>query len=214
MVLQRQGANVRKVRARQPRLVALAEHAITLGEPLIQPQLAYRVLKIQQVQQAEVILEGSGDLRGSTVARKLTGTAFAVVMIATVGPKIEREILRNMQENAPLGLALDGYATAVVGVLIVAFRRYLAKLAGKEHLGITTPLYPGTHGWELAAAQSQLFSFVDAARIGVELTSSFLMTPCKSVSMLIGVGAGMKHEQNPCEECDVAATCRYRSSDA
>lgn len=214
MVLQRQGADVRKVRARQPRLVALAESAITAGQPLIRPQVAYRVLRIRQVQRALVILEGGDTLRGDTVTRKLMGAELAVAVIATVGRRIEREILRKTQENAASGLALDGYATAAVGALIVAFRRYLAELAGKEHLAITTPLYPGTRRWELAAAQTQLFSLVDAARIGVKLTSSFLMTPCKSVSMLIGAGAKMKTEHNPCEECDVAATCRYRSSDA
>jgi len=213
MVLQRQGANVRKVRARQPRLIALAEQAITEGQPLIQPQVAYRVLRIREVQRALVVLENGEQLISATVARKLVGAELAVGVIATVGPRIEREILRATREKPAFGLALDGYATAAVGALIIAFRRYLAELAGNERLEITTPLYPGTHGWELAAAQTELFSLVNAASIGVKLTSSFLMTPCKSVSMLIGAGVKMKAEPNPCDECDVAATCRYRSFD-
>lgn len=214
MVLQKQGANVRKVRARQSRLVVLAERAIAEGRPLIQPQVAYRALRIQEVQPALVTLENRDQLHGATVAGKLAGSKLAVGVIATVGAEIEREILRATGEKAALGLALDGYANAAVSALIIAFRRHLAELAQSEQLEITTPLYPGTHGWELGAAQTELFSLVNAAPIGVKLTSSFLMTPCKSVSMLIGIGAEMKLTDDPCDECDAAAECRYKSSGA
>lgn len=213
MVLQRQGANVRKARARQPRLVTLAERAIAEGQPLIQPQVTYRVLRIQEVQRALVKLENGEQLKGATVARKLATSELVVGVIATVGARIELEILRATGEKAAFGLALDGYANAAVGALIIAFRRYLAELAGSERLRTTTPLYPGTHGWELAAAQTELFSLVNATPIGVKLTSSFVMTPCKSVSMLIGAGANTKSTDNACEECDAAARCRYKSSD-
>jgi hypothetical protein len=59
-------------------------------------------------------------------------------------------------------------------------------------LATTAPLYPGILGWELAAAQTQLFSLVDASAIGVTLNSSFLMIPTKSVSMVIGVGTRLQ----------------------
>lgn len=212
MVLQRQGANVWKVRARQPRLVTLAERAIAEGQSLIQPQVAYRVLRIQEVQPALVNLENGEKLKGAAVAQKLANSEFVVGVIATVGARIEREILRATGERAALGLALDGYANAAVGALIIAFRRYLTELVESERLKTTTPLYPGTHGWELAAAQTELFSLVNAEPIGVKLTSSFVMTPCKSVSMLIGAGANRKSTDDGCEECDAAARCRYRPS--
>ena len=215
MVLQRQGANVRKVRARQPRLVTLAERAIAEGQSLIQPQVAYQVLRIKEAQRALVILENGEQLKGVTVARKLAGATFVVAVIATVGGKIEREMQRATKEQAALGLALDGYGSAAVGALITGVRRYIAERAQAAGLTTTTPLYPGTHGWELAAAQKELFSLVNAAPIGVKLTSSFLMMPCKSVSMLIGAGMKLKStDDDPCEECDAATTCRYKSPNA
>jgi hypothetical protein len=212
MVLQRQGANAGKVRARQSQLVTLAERAIAEGQRLIQPQVAYQVLGIQEVQSALVVLKNGQQLRGVTVGQKLIGAQLVVGVIATVGARIEREILRATEEKAAFGLALDGYANAAVGALIVAFRRYLAGLAESASLRITTPLYPGTHGWELGAAQTELFRLVNGALIGVKLTSSSLMTPCKSVSMLIGAGAKVEPTDDSCDECDVAARCRYRSS--
>ena len=212
MVLQRQGANPRKVRQRQPRLVALAERAIAEGGSWIRPEVAYRILKIQEVKPALVILENGRQLKGIGVARKLAGAEFAIAAIATVGAEIEQQILHATKEEATFALALDGYATAAVGALIIAVRRYFAELGEGGRLTTTTPLYPGTNDWELAAAQTQLFGLVDASSIGVKLNASFLMTPCKSVSMVIGAGVKMHSSGEPCEECGASETCRHRPS--
>ena|ERR1700757_2544825 len=212
MVLQRQGANAGKVRERQPRLVALAERAIVEGQPWIRPEVAYRILKIQEIKQEHVILTSGAELRGLGVARKLEGAEFAIAVVATVGAEIERQILRATKEDATFALALDGFATAAVGALIIVFRRYIAKVADGLQLTITTPLYPGTNDWELAGAQSELFSLVDAGAIGVKLNTSYLMTPCKSVSMVIGAGPKMESSREPCDECGASSTCRHRPS--
>jgi hypothetical protein len=149
-------------------------------------------------------------LRCDGVARKLAGAYIAIATIATVGIEIEQQFLRATKQDAAFALALDGYATAAVGALIIALRRYLVELVASAQLTTTTPLYPGTNDWELAAAQTELFSLVDAAPIGVKLTPSFLMTPCKSVSMVIGAGAKMPAMLEPCDECGASSTCRHR----
>jgi hypothetical protein len=210
MVLQRQGANARKVRLRQPRLVALAERAIAEGQSFIRSAVAYRVLKIREVKPALVVLSNGTELRGHGVARKLAGAKLAIATIATVGAEIEQQILRATKQDAAFALALDGYATAAVGALIIAFRQYFADVVAEDQLTTTTPLYPGTNDWELAAAQTELFSLVDAASIGVRLTPSFLMTPCKSVSIVIAAGKNMPAMMEPCEECGASSTCRHR----
>jgi hypothetical protein len=212
MVLQRQGANPGKVRSRQPRLVALAERAIAEGKPSIRPGVAYRILRIQEVKPGLVILKNGAELRGIGVARKLSGAEFVIGLVATVGEEIEQQILRATKEEATFALALDGYATAAVGALIIEARRYLAELVERKKLKTTTPLYPGTNDWELAAAQTQLFALVDAASIGVRLNPSYLMMPCKSVSMVIGVGTKTHPSAEPCEECGASASCRHRPS--
>ncbi len=211
MVLQRQGANASKVRLRQPRLVSLAERAIAEGQALIRPAVAYRIVKIQEVKPTLVILANGTELRGHGVARKLAEAQLAIAAIATVGAHIEQQVLRATKDDAAFALALDGYATAAVGALIIAFRQYFADLFAEDQLTTTTPLYPGTNDWELAAAQTELFSLVDVALIGVSLTASFLMTPCKSVSMVIGAGRKLPAAiAEPCDECGASSICRHR----
>ncbi len=210
MVLQRQGANPAKVRLRQPRLVALAERAVAEAAQWIRPQVAYQILKIQDLQSGRVTLTGGAQLESHGLAHKLVGADFMIAAIATVGPEIERHALCAMKKEPAYALALDGYGTAAIGALTVAMKSFFAKRAAEAQLSSTSPLYPGTNDWELAAAQAQLFSIVDASAIGVSLNSSFLMTPCKSVSMVIGVGPQMKPPGQPCEECGAFATCRHR----
>ncbi len=210
MVLQRQGASPAKIRLRQPRLVALAERAVDEAAPWIRPQVAYQILEIQDVQPSRVTLANRVHWDGPGLARKLTGAEYMIAAVATVGREIEHHILSLNKVEPAYALALDGYGTAAIGALTVAMKRFFADRAAEAQLTTTSPLYPGTNDWELAAAQAQLFSIVDTVAIGVSLNPSFLMIPCKSVSMVIAVGPKMKPAGQPCEECGASGTCRHR----
>ncbi len=214
MVLQRQGANPGKIRERQPGLVAVAEKAIAEGTPCVRPQVAYRIVGIQEVEPSAVILNDAVKFMGEGIARKLKGADSAIVIVATIGAAIEQMALRATKEDAVYAMALDGYGTAAIGALTVAIREFFAEQAAMAQLTISSPVYPGTNDWELAAAQSQVFTIVDAATIGVHLTPSFLMQPSKSVSMVIGAGARMHAGGKPCEECGAAATCAHRLAES
>jgi hypothetical protein len=209
MVLQRQGANAAKIRLRQPRLVALAERAVVEATPWVRPQVAYQILKIKTVEPERATLASGAVLHGAGIVRKLSGADFMIAAVATVGGEIERAVLQTTREEPSYALALDGYGTAAVGALTVAMKQFFAELASEAQLSTSSPLYPGTNDWELASAQQALFSLVDASAIGVSLNTSFLMSPCKSVSMVIAVGPQMKPGGTPCEECGASATCRH-----
>lgn len=210
MVLQRQGANPAKIRLRQPRLVALAERSVAEASPWVRPQVAYQILRIKDVQPSGVMLAGGSSWDGPGLVQKLVGADYMIAAIATIGPAVERHALSLTNEDPVYALALDAYGTAAIGALTVAMKRFFAERAADAQLTTTSPLYPGTNDWELAAAQTKLFSTVDASTIGVTLTTSYVMTPSKSVSMIIGVGPKMKPAGQPCEECGAKATCRHR----
>jgi hypothetical protein len=127
-------------------------------------------------------------LKGHGVAHKLIAADLAIATIATVGAEIEPQILGATKEDAAFALALDGYATAAGDALIIWFRQYLAELVAAELLTITTPLYPGTMAKNWLRHRPNYLPLVDGDPTGVKLTPSFLMTPCKSVSMVIGAG--------------------------
>jgi hypothetical protein len=65
-------------------------------------------------------------------------------------------------------------------------------------------------GWPLAVAQKQLFTLVDSSLVGVQLTESAVMLPLKSASMVLGLGANITVQGEPCNFCNLRETCRYR----
>jgi hypothetical protein len=157
------------------------------GTPWLRPQIAFSILDVLEPKPGCVVLSNGTELRGFGIARKLTGAASVIAAVATLGSELERHIQGATQEQPTFALSLDGFGTAAIRALTTALRHFFAQKAGAP-LATTAPLYPGIRGWELAPAQTQLFSLVDASAIGVTLNSSFLMIPTKSVSMVIGVG--------------------------
>jgi hypothetical protein len=187
----------------------LDERALAEGTPWLRPQIAFSILEVLDPKPDRVILSNGTELRGFGIARKLTCAASVIAAVATLGSELERQIQGATQEQPTFALSLDGFGTAAIRALTTALRHFLAQKAGAP-LATTTPLYPGIRGWELAPAQTQLFSLVDASATGVTLNSSFLMIPTKSVAMVIGVGTKLQPAAQPCEECGASSTCSHR----
>jgi hypothetical protein len=74
----------------------------------------------------------------------------------------------------------------------------------------TIPLSPGMIGWPVSVGQSQIFSLMDARDVGVTLSSSTMMIPRKSLSMVLGFGAEINQRGRTCDYCHMRETCRYQ----
>jgi len=210
MVLRGQGAEPRKISARQPNLVALAERAIAEGSSMIRPQVAFRRLEICGVSQSCVTLRGGTELNGFGIARKLSGCQGVFLAVATLGKKLEEEMDKASLSDLSWQFALDGFGTAAIGALSNAACRFFTALVASEGVRATSQFYPGMRGWPLAEGQKQIFTLVDAHRIGVSLNPSFLMVPRKSLSLAVGFGSHAQPPAHLCDECGVSAKCRHK----
>ncbi len=186
-VLRGQGFDPGRTRLRQPELVPLAERALREGSALLQPAVIYRFLGIKTVIPGRVTLENGAEFKGVGISRRLHGSPSMIAAIATLGAALDSEVARATVSEPEYAAALDGLATAAISALTAAaYRLWIAQI-GAGPLSLTAPLYPGMRGWDMAPGQAQLFSLLDAASIGVQLDASSLMTPAKSVSMVLGV---------------------------
>ena len=79
---------------------------------------------------------------------------------------------------------------------------------------MTNRISPGYAGWD-TAEQAALFHLCPGDPIGVALNDSFVMTPGKSISFLVGVGpeARVDHYFTQCRRCWMA-DCAYRRAPA
>ena len=109
-----------------------------------------------------------------------------------------------------MGLALEGVGSAAVEALANAACNYFEEKAHEENLGSTIPLSPGMIRWSVEEGQPQIFKLLDTDEIGVSLTTSYLMLPRKTLSMVIGIGADIKAGGKTCDYCQMNETCVYQ----
>jgi hypothetical protein len=213
-VLRGQGADPAMIRQRSPRLVDLAERVIEDESSLLKPALLYRRMKVNHVIHERISLEGGGELRGKLPATHLAPASEVVVILCTIGLDLEERISQVMKTDLVYALALDGLGSAGVEALANAACRKFEAEAEKMNLEATIPLSPGMIDWSVEDGQPQIFDLLPTEEIGVELTSSSVMIPRKSLSMLLGIGKHMIPSGTICDYCSMAETCRYQDHDS
>jgi hypothetical protein len=210
-VLAAQGAEPAVIRRRHPSLVQAAERALEEGLNLIAPDAVQTILSVTRRDEQGVHLAGGGCIRGAAIERRLCDAEEVAAAVCTIGGALEERVSAVLDEDPVLALALDGLGTAAVDVLATEVCGKVAAEAEARGLKATVPLSPGMMGWPLADGQDQIFSLLNAGGIGVVLTSSRLMVPRKSASMVIGVGRRVISGLRTCDLCDMKDTCRYRT---
>lgn len=209
-VLRGQGADPTAIRARSPALIKFAEGALAEGIPLLAPRVIYRRLAVESVRHQRIALAGRGLLTGKLVAEHFAAAREIVVIAATIGGQLEDRISQALKRDIMHALALDGLGTAAIETLAIATCRYFSEAAAGQGMETTIPLSPGMTGWPLEVGQKEIFSLLDADKIGLRLTGSSLMIPRKSLSMVVGTGREVTKGTNTCDYCSMQATCQYR----
>jgi cobalamin-dependent methionine synthase I len=95
--------------------------------------------------------------------------------------------------------------SVLVEDMAAKFHRRMKKKFQAEDKAVTIRLSPGYCDW-LLEEQRKIFSLLDADKVGVELTDSYLMKPRKSISGIFGIMPSTKRHSyspyNPCSECE------------
>ena len=209
-VLRGQGADPQVIRSRRPALVATTEMALAEGRSLLNPVVAYRDLPVRETRHERLTLEGGGHLSGKLIAEHLAAAEFASVLVCTIGEAIDTRLAQVMDDDPVFGLALDGLGSAAVEALAAAACRRVEALAAERGQQVSIPLSPGMIGWPVLEGQNQIFSAIDPSEAGVSLTSSGMMIPRKSLTMVLGVGDHILAGGTACDYCSLNETCRYQ----
>lgn len=208
-VLRGQGADPAVVRARSARLVEFAQHALERGLPLLDPWVAERRHSIERADRLEIRVQGGGTLSGEAVVRELGSAREIVVLAVTVGERIARLATALMPTEPALGLAIDGLGNAAVDALANAIVARVRAEALTRAWSAGVQVSPGMVGWPLERGQRDLFSLLPDDG-PVRLSDIGMMSPRKSLSMVIGVGPGMMADASTCDFCSSHDRCRHR----
>lgn len=183
-------------RTREPRgsILVLVEEEMEVAVGLLSPRA--------------VLARSEGGLDGS---RFLDRSVPHALGICTIGPEVEERVQRlSAQGQATRAMILDAIGSAAVEAVADEANRLICDRApGRGDLPATRRS-PGYGGWDLAE-QVLLFDALAPDEVGVQLTSSFMMRPGKSVSFAIPLAGGGRAQspRSRCARCG-SKSCRYR----
>lgn len=171
------------------------------------PRLTYR----------QVPLEDSAVL-GVTFAGKDIPTMLApceevVLFGATLGPGVERLMMRYEVTNAADAVIMDACASTAIENICNNFESDMrAEIeAGGRYL--TDRFSPG-YGDLPISEQPKFFALLDMTRrVGVSLTPTTIMVPRKSVTAIMGIArTPQPHRPPDCEHCLMFRNCPFRKA--
>jgi len=148
------------------------------------------------------------------LAACLEGSNEIVMFAATIGPEIDRHILKNERFAHTKALLMQAYGAERVESLCDFFCNEFGMELKKENLCLTPRFSPG-YGDMPLEHQRDFFRILDIShKIGISLGDSLLMRPSKSVTAIFGIksGDGCINEKNH-NKCDICenVNCEYRS---
>jgi len=198
----------------RPRLIAVAEEAIALGQTLFAPVAIYDGFEVRGVTGERVELAADG--AGLTVGPKadlLDPAQWLLAVVYTIGPALEARVGELYGEGEPLlSYMLDCAGVMALGVVGERLRRLAEEEAAGRGWGVGPSLSPGgLVGWPVQG-QRELCALLPLADIGVKLNQYCVLEPHKSVSMVIGLGTGYRSHEvgSVCDYCALRDTCWRR----
>jgi hypothetical protein len=178
---------------------------------LLEPAVAYEIYPITEITAEQVLLEGNLVVYGSLIPSTFLEIRELAVAVCTIGHRLERQVTAYNNGGKTLqGVLLDGIGSAAVDSLTQEVCKFIADEVLSRGYQASSPVNPGMPGLPLTE-QWRLLKMVPAKEIGVSLTSSGIMVPRKSTSMVIGIGPVMKTwtQAEVCARCNLRETCPY-----
>ncbi len=150
-------------------------------------------------------------LGGRDIRNLLSSCRKAVLMAVTLGPRVERLLMRREVSDMADAVILDACASTAVENVCGHFESDLREELSRDGLFLTDRFSPG-YGDLPLGCQSALCGVLNAERrIGLTVTDRSLLVPRKSVTAILGISdVPQKLRARGCEVCRLFSSCPYR----
>ena len=175
------------------------------------PRYTYRVVDVRQTDDG-VEFEGTGlVLKGNSIKEHLTGCDKAALIAVTLSDGIDRMLRVLQASDLAKAVVADSLASAGIEQVCDKHERII-----KEEL----PEYNQTFRFGIGygdlplSQQGDFLKVLNAQRlVGLTVGKTYMMTPTKSVTAVIGLTTGeVSTKRKGCMSCNLKGTCRFRES--
>lgn len=192
------------------RIIKLVDKEVAAAAEFINPSYVVAVKTVEHYSAGVIWLEGGLRLASPTISYVLSDCKFALLLLTTIGRKIEDEAVRRIRENEILrGYILDTIGSQAIESLADSIQDEIERIVHQHGCEATLRYSPGYCDWDIMD-QKQLFRVLDAGSIGVTLTDSCLMVPRKSISGITGIFDRTMGKRAPCVWCKQKVSCSHK----
>lgn len=209
-VLRAQGMIPDIIKNKRPKLVALTVEAISIGSQYLEPRAILEIYSVEQIIHDRIVLSNGKSIEGKLLGEQLFSANNIVAAVCTIGDKIDKYVSELFSEKPALAMAIEGLASAATEMLGNTVCNYIDSNLVTDNMKASIPINPGMIGWSVEEGQPQIFSLLETDLIGIQLDSTRLMKPLKSLSMLVGIGMDTGSQTKVCDLCNLKQACIFR----
>ncbi len=182
-----------------------------------EPQGIYGIFACKLIDERTVDI-GDERFESQVLRMHMEGSGAAAVMAITMGDAVDARISELMDQGyMAQGYILDGLASAGADCVADTIEASIKADISNGNSEFTEPGWNTTLRFSPGYAefilenQRGIFDLIEPQKIGMSLTSSFLMKPLKSITAVIGIGPDVNTDDYPCKLCDVCniTNCKY-----
>ena len=150
---------------------------------------------------------------GKDIPQMLAQCEEVVLFGATLGPGVERLMMRYEVTNAADSVIMDACASTAIENICNNFESDMRSAVEAEGRYLTDRFSPG-YGDLPITEQPKFFALLDMTRrVGVSLTPTTIMVPRKSVTAIMGIArTPQPHRPPDCEHCLMFRNCPFRKA--
>jgi hypothetical protein len=174
-----------------------AASVVKKGLEMVKSRAVYTFAKVKNIEKAKVLLDSGQYIQSIILADMLEPGQTVALFVVTIGDDLEREASREGKTSILNAWVLEQTGDYALGKASAYIRARVEETLG----GNVSCFEPGSGTGRLFGIEQQkvLFEILNPQKnIGVNLSSSFLMVPKKSVS---GIYAVTRQEYVACQYC-------------
>ena len=180
-------------------------------ERLADKKSIYRIFELSLKDENELKI-GNVEIYSRNLRTNLKDCKQVVLFAATLGAEVDRLIRKMQVVDMAKAVVMQACAAVVLEEYCDELQEKIATQFSMEGKYIRPRFSPGYGDFSIQHQKAVLSMLEVSKRIGVTMTDSYMLTPTKSVTAVIGIGdAEMNCNLNSCEECD-KTDCTYRRS--
>lgn len=197
---------------------AVDDHTLKLVESCFEElsqaacgRIVYRIFELEFPESGRILL-GNLDIHSKNLYKNLTGCKKAVLLGATLGPKVDLLLRKYSIGDMARVVTLQACAAAMLEEYLDEWQTALEADIKKEGYYIRPRFSPGYGDFDIAHQDMILRMLDTAKKIGLTLTGGNMLTPSKSVTAVIGLSeTETSCHIKGCEVCQ-KKDCAYRRS--